>query len=726
MIDVFGIKALKNDLRKLQLENQRLQFSKTLNRKSKGKSGRDSREDHISAWKGRTGVQTANKMAYQDDGVARVLRAYFSHLREATWEIIPGEPGNPESEQRALETAHAFFDFTPKAFMENLQDILGYVRVGFSCFEPEYKLVNTKFGERWVLWNWGWRNQETLYNWKAEGGRLIKVDQYSFSELERKSSTIEIEGKNLVIFTNEREGDNIFGVSFLRPIYGNYIRKLDFYENMMIGIEKSAMGIPVIETPPGLTNDSDADLIDEYMEDFNTNEKSYIRFPSGYKLKVVTITYDAEKILKAISKENSMMLKASLLEFLDFGTDEGSGSHALDASRAVDFIRRLAAFSKYIEQIINNYMIAKMENANYGITEGFSKISAIGIKQRVTEVYAKMLLDLVNADMLNPDDTLRAFIRTALNLPAEEIGAGDEDKGKVNKDTPANDDTDDDPLELASVTAIAKRTNPKEIKQDFDLLTTEYMDMYFKNTTNIKTKFLADLNKALKTSNPRKALNEITPGFKNQFAVDLKIFLTETVLVGRKEANKELKKARTLALGDDLTPDVRKWIRATANLTADTISDEIVKTGVFTALVDVDSKQSLEKTLFDSGEAIDKHIDNPNNSGANVIISKGINKGRDEGFLKSKNKIEGWQYVATLDGRTTDICTWLATRRVKANDPDAETYSPPNHYGCRSYKIPIFTSDRNTVWEGWNVPPSLQKQKNLSVLEERLKEARLL
>jgi len=718
-----------------------LNFQTTLNRKSKGGSGKSTRRDHISALEGVQGVAKFNEWARSDDGVARVLRAYFGHLKQAEWTVKPFDVNDPESVKRAEETADSLFNYSAKTFIENLQDILGYVRVGYSVFEPEYKLIATKYGLRYVLSDMGWRNQETLINWKSENGQVTEVYQTYYDPIEHKNVNELLEGKNLVIFTNDKEGTNIFGESFLRPIAGNVIRKQEFYENMMIGIEKSAMGIPIIKTPPGQANDSDAESIDTWADSYCVNEKSYLRVPQGYDVDVIKIDYDADKVMAAIEKENSMMLRASLLEFLDFGQDGNGSSFAIDQSRALDFIKRLTAYSKYIEDTISKDMIKTLEYSNHGISEGFSKLYAVGIRERITKDFALIIKDLTGVGMVKSDKTLREYFRTVLNLPEEEdieeettvippIPTDDKPNDTDDVDIDVDDDIniDNDDKNLAKEPNFKKRHKPKDINRDFDMLKDEYADLIEKDGNLIKVKMLADITKALNSKNPLGEVNKIKAGYVSSFKADLKGFITEGVLTGVKQSKKEMESAKVLAMADDITSKTRKWINATAETSADFISNDIKDVAILQTIKNVNSKQSTQKALFDASQAIDKIINNPNKNGQAVLVASSVSNGRDDGFkgnAPDDNPIVGWEY-GTINGGVTDLCQWLDGRKVRDNDPNAELYRPPNHYNCNSYKIPIFKKDNVKVFEGWDVPSGLTDQKNLDGLYMILKKAVLL
>lgn len=70
--------------------------------------------------------------------------------------------------------------------------------------------------------------------------------------------------------------------------------------------------------------------------------------------------------------------------------------------------------------------------------------------------------------------------------------------------------------------------------------------------------------------------------------------------------------------------------------------------------------------------------------------------------------VEGLEYSAILDDRTTDVCRALDDTRYRADSAVWDRYRPPNHYNCRSVLIPITTLDN---WDGVeSAPPSVQPQ----------------
>jgi len=62
-------------------------------------------------------------------------------------------------------------------------------------------------------------------------------------------------------------------------------------------------------------------------------------------------------------------------------------------------------------------------------------------------------------------------------------------------------------------------------------------------------------------------------------------------------------------------------------------------------------------------------------------------------FMANKESLRGWEYVALLDGKTTDICIH---RDGQIYPVDDFTHLPPAHYRCRSVPMPVFKS-----WDGF-------------------------
>ena len=71
-------------------------------------------------------------------------------------------------------------------------------------------------------------------------------------------------------------------------------------------------------------------------------------------------------------------------------------------------------------------------------------------------------------------------------------------------------------------------------------------------------------------------------------------------------------------------------------------------------------------------------------------ISTAYNAGRFMQFARSKDRIKLLEYVAIDDNRTTPLCRRLDGTKLPPDDPFWATYTPPNHFNCRSTVRAIF------------------------------------
>ncbi len=65
-------------------------------------------------------------------------------------------------------------------------------------------------------------------------------------------------------------------------------------------------------------------------------------------------------------------------------------------------------------------------------------------------------------------------------------------------------------------------------------------------------------------------------------------------------------------------------------------------------------------------------------------------------YMEGDEAVIGYEYIVTLDLRTTDLCRALAGVKVRAEELKAV---PPLHFNCRTILSPVFSFDRGFTWE---------------------------
>jgi SPP1 gp7 family putative phage head morphogenesis protein len=65
------------------------------------------------------------------------------------------------------------------------------------------------------------------------------------------------------------------------------------------------------------------------------------------------------------------------------------------------------------------------------------------------------------------------------------------------------------------------------------------------------------------------------------------------------------------------------------------------------------------------------------------------NQGRMVQGAQAEEYLEGWQYSAILDTRTTEVCQHMDGKVFLADDKRASALRPPRHFNCRSIMVPV-------------------------------------
>lgn len=86
---------------------------------------------------------------------------------------------------------------------------------------------------------------------------------------------------------------------------------------------------------------------------------------------------------------------------------------------------------------------------------------------------------------------------------------------------------------------------------------------------------------------------------------------------------------------------------------------------------------------------------------ARTAVNHIVTNARQNVFERNADIVKGWQYVATLDGRTTDICMSLDGQVYKTQ---GEGPTPPQHINCRSTITPIVKSWKELGFKKSEVP----------------------
>jgi hypothetical protein len=380
-------------------------------------------EDYLDALKNKERADVFDKMRRSDPQIKMILSAVKNPIKASCPEIHPaGEEIFQKNDARLIEKV--LFESMQTPFNRFLSEALTMIEYGFSMFEVTHKnfvgqqlkdedgniILNSYTGIK----NLSWRSPKTIERWNVDHGTgdLLGVTQYVYGDLDREAF---IPAKYLLLFTNEREGSNYEGISWLRPCYGNWWRKNNFNKLNAIGIEKHAIPTPVVTVPQGKQTSTQYNKLITALEKYTTHQSNYLTMPAGFELNLNTNTYDPSKVETSIENEDKRMTKAFLANFLELGMS-GTGAYALSNDLSDFFLTGLEHLAKEIAEPINKYLIPEIVKMNFGPREKYPTLSFAGISDKAGKELAETLSILTSANLLVPDKNLEKHLRKRLKI----------------------------------------------------------------------------------------------------------------------------------------------------------------------------------------------------------------------------------------------------------------------------------------------------------------------
>lgn len=374
-------------------------------------------EEYLSKLRGTQAADLWDQMRRSDPKIKMVLSAVKNPILGAHWTVEPATQDEKGKRQAELIEQILFRDLS-LSWTAQLKEVLTFLDFGFSAFEVIHKVVtnHSKFGSYNSLSKIAWRNPRTIERWNLDPktGAILSVNQLSNGDLHRY---VDIPGEYLLVFSNEKEGDNYEGVSALRPCYGPWVRKNTYLKLMAVGIEKFAVPTPYMDVPEGKEDSEEFARAQTMLEKFTSHQKQYILKPAGWTLGFASPSnFDASKVRDAIDKENNEMAQAFLENFLELG-QSGSGSYALSNDLSDFFLLGLEHIAKQVCETFNRNLIPDLIKLNFGPQEEYPQLTVSGIKDKPGKEYAEILKLLVDGKIITPDKDLEENTREKYGMP---------------------------------------------------------------------------------------------------------------------------------------------------------------------------------------------------------------------------------------------------------------------------------------------------------------------
>ena len=689
------------------------------NFKPQGKSGTlvtaDTVEnDYLANLVGQQAQELFHKMLLSDSQIRKLYHAVSNPIKSASWSIEPASDDPKDLEVAALMEQIIFKDL-PEGWTAKLDEILTFPWHGHAIFEVVHKNRQDKhLGPYTGLANLAFRDQRTIDKWVfSKEGILEKLHQLQSGDIEVDS---DMEADTLLFFFNEKKGNDT-GYPFCRMLYGNYKRKLLYKQLQAIGIEKGAIGVPVLTLPAGVDYESPeyAEAV-EQLALYTQAENAYIILPNEYELVLDQAnTFDPSKVQVAIKSENEEISGSLVAMWLEMGI---GGNSAVGSSTGIsaDFFRDgIEYLANKIADPINLNLIPNLVALNYGDTVGvLPKLTHSGIADEAGEELMKVVTGYTSSGVITPDEPLEDHIRKQHNLPKKAEGemldngeAQDEDDNNLPPDSPSDADDDSGEVDLSD------KADPKNPKQLIDVNAKEISASIKTTLSKSSEKYIRDVMnryKQLAPARKQSSTDKAVIAYKNELKKDLKKVLTNTVFKSIEMARSEVPQAKDVKLSSkesDLIRMTEKFgdiseiklnefsklpthIQVLIAKQADLISTDSLndmKKRIDFAFSSIETKSSDENVIRQSmQEDADAFVESASvdTKGVNAAALM-VNEGRDTFFFDDdvQDLIHSFTFVNVAP--KSDICRELAGTTFNTNDAESLRYSPPLHHNCKSY-----------------------------------------
>lgn len=681
-------------------------------------------EEYNSQLSGVEGVRVFDEMRRSDATVKAAMTACTLPIRRANFFINAVSP-DPKDVEVSQFVNKALFEWLDQSWDDVLRQALLMLPYGVMAFEKVYGTMESDGKTYVTVRKLGPRLPRSIQSWQLNDGT------FGVRQIRQDGNIAEIPGSKLLVFVNEREGENWWGTSMLRAAYKHWYYKDRFYKIDAVAFERQGLGVPMMKMPAGYTK-SDENKAKTAMQNLRANESAYLLVPDGYEAEFMDMKAGTTRTpTESIAHHNRQILMSVLAQFLDLGSSQ-VGSKALSQDQSELFLMALEAVAQTIVGEINKNLIPELVNYNFDGVTVYPKLDYAGITRKDVQGLSTAYTALTNAGAIKPTYEDEQYLRNILGLPERDKSQNDDaddqgdhidadpedappegtgkptDKGAkdATKKKPAKEQAHEHGPNCKRARTFASKTRGKTF-MSWRPLTFAEKKVDFKSLQDLMDKLEGDLGaQALdiltvaKDQFMRKLQDAVDKGdasavaklrleFLNEYKNAIKRALESAYNTGKLGVSDEMKipaaqtSAQALANIDLVASNVASKAVSDIEALAKHLSAQSLKTDVPT----LQDMGRIDKAL---SEAIQKTIDN----NVPMLIGQSVNDGRNDTFESNRGMIYGLQRSEVLDDVTCNFCLSMDGLVVEPTDT-AWAKAGVFHNNCRGIWVEIMKDEQN-------------------------------
>jgi hypothetical protein len=640
--------------------------------------------DYVPELTGSSALTIYDEMRKSDGVVKASLLACQLPIRATNWFVEPASDDDLDIEVAEFVEYNLMNNMTI-TWDDFLRQALLMLPFGYMIFEKVFTDIEWNGKQMIGIRKFAPRLPDTVLKWQT------RDNKDGITQITIAKGEVSIPLDKLIIFVNEKEGDNWSGISVLRSAYRPWYFKKTIEKINAIAFERQGLGVPIIKLPE---DHSKADIARarEMLKNVRANEQAYMILPSGWEFEYADPKAGNVKDPdKSIQRYNREMLICVLAQFLDLGSGP-TGSRALSVDQSTTFHNNLTAIAKQIQDAINKYAVKQLVDLNYNVQNypelRFGRIGTIDYEKLTTS-----LKSVVDSGIVKSDDKLEAYLREVMDLP-ERTEEEETEKGKT-KEEPKEELKKKAsekmifwepwrPLTFAEQKVDFKIINKKLVESE------EALKKELKNVMSpAKDDFILQIERILNTksiSERNKRIANLSMKYQNDYRAKILESMKEVYAFGKTSVAHEMKN-KVPATPQEYISNMS--LQATA--LTDKMNSDITETAKTTMLTNLQQKKTKPQTLAITTEMIKKSVDKYWQNTPPVVVSGSLNQGRRTTMDKYQSDIYAVQRSEILDSRTCDYCLSIDGRVLKKKD--AMLKMDAVHSNCRGIWVEIMKNE---------------------------------
>jgi hypothetical protein len=671
-------------------------------------------EEYNSQLSGIQGIRVFDEMRKNDGTVRAAMIACKLPVRRAKWFVNPVSD-TPRDKEIANFVEHALFDWVDLSWDDIVRQALLMVDFGVMLFEKVYGTYEYEGKTYITLKKLAPRLPRSIQQWELIDG------SFGIQQIRQDGVQAQIPGSKLLIFVNEREGDNWWGTSMLRGAYKHWYYKDGFYRIDAMAFERQGLGVPMIKMPNGYT-ENDERRATIAMQNLRANESAYLILPEGYEAEFMNMGSQTTRDPKeSIAHHDRMILVSVLAQFLELGASK-SGSRAVSEDHSDLFLKALESIAATFVSEINKNLIPELVDMNFNDVKLYPKLDFSGITKTDVAALGETYSKLVTAGGIVPTSGDEQYLRAMLGLPARtqdnEPSAEDQSDGvdvedvvdtttpevPTKKDNTAVDtatkkvahehthkprsfDDGSGFMSWRPLTFAEKKVSFDKLEKTMDAMEADFTESAKELLTSAKDTFMKKLHAAIDAGDT-KTINDLEIKFIADYKSLLKDVMKKAYEYGKVNVSNEMgiaapsNSAQSLAHIDTLADTI-------ANKTASDIEAK-AKISTINAMK---KNVSILQVVGEIDAALEEAIQKATQSTASVLVGQSMNNGRNDVFSRNTAMIYALQRSEVLDMDTCDFCLSMDGLVIEPTNEWATT--DIFHGNCRGIWVEILKDEQN-------------------------------